>query len=148
MIILTEILPKIDNPAYFVFLAIALILPIIAVWKKQLAMKAKTWPTIAAKIENVFIDVETHGGRFRHDVTQAALAYSYTVGESFFSGEIQLQAGDRSVEKLEAELIGQQVMVHYNPRKPVVSFFLKNSVSGWSVIRDSRISFSTWIGKF
>lgn len=114
MNVLIGFFQKSTTQVFFVFAAIALILPIIAVWKKQLAMKAETWPTVAAKIENVFLDVETHGTKFRYQIMHAALAYSYSVGESFFSGEIELQAGYHSVEKLEAELIGQQVLVHYN----------------------------------
>ena len=115
------------------FLTIAVILGVVALWKRSYAMRAQAWPTIAAKIENVFLNVETHGTKIRYQITHAVLAYSYSVGESFYSGEIELQAGDRVVKKLESELVGQQVMVHYNPRRPAVSLFLKSSVKGWQV---------------
>ena len=73
-------------------------------------------------------------------MTNAVLAYSYSIGDAYYSGEIKLAADDSRVETIERELIGQQVQVHYNPKKPAKSIFLKHSVKGWAVVDDARIS--------
>jgi hypothetical protein len=66
----------------------------------------------------------------RHEVTFAALAHSYSVGESFDSGEARLMADGSEVEKLEAELICQSVAVHYNPKGPSRSMFVDDTGEG------------------
>ena len=36
----------------------------LAVWKRRLALKAETWPTVSAEIENVFLDYTGGAPRF------------------------------------------------------------------------------------
>jgi Protein of unknown function (DUF3592) len=136
----------IDKSELAIGLAIVSTLGILALWKKRFATKAEAWPTIAAKIENVFVVSSTRGVKGpRYEVTNAVLAYSYSIGGSFFSGEIKLMADDSRVETIEKELVGQQVTVHYNPKKPKKSIFLKHRVRGWSVVEDPRISVWSWL---
>jgi hypothetical protein len=115
------------------------ILGILALWKKRFAGKAEAWPTTIAKIENVFVDVSSRGPNHR-DVTHTVLAYAYSIGDSYYSGQIRLSAGEASLGSVEKELIGEQVSVHYTPDKPEMSIFLKHEVGGWPVVADRRIS--------
>ncbi len=84
------------------------------------ASTGPSWPTIAAKIENIFLDV-SRGGPNRSDVTHTVLAYSYSINDTYYSGQIRLSAGEVSLESVEKEMIGEQVSVHYNPQKPEIS---------------------------
>jgi hypothetical protein len=120
-------------------------LGILVLWKKRFATKAEAWPTITAKIENVFLDV-SRGGPNRSDVTQTVLGYSYSINDRYYSGQIRLSAGEVSLESVEKEMIGGQVLVHYNPQVPEISIFLKHEIRGWLVVADRRISIWSWLG--
>jgi len=120
-------------------LVIVGLLGIIALWKKWFASRAEAWPIIEARIENVFLDVSSRGPN-RRDVTHTVLAYAYSIGGSYYSGQIRLWAGERGLESVEKEMVGQNVSVHYNPRKPESSIFLKHKVRSWMVVADRRIS--------
>jgi hypothetical protein len=135
----------IDKTELAIGLAMVAILGMLAVWKKRFATKAEAWPTIATKIENVFLDV-SRGGPNRSDVTHTVLAYSYSINDTYYSGQIRLSAGEVSLESVEKEMIRKQVSVHYNPQKPEISIFLKHEISGWLVVADRRISIWSWLG--
>jgi hypothetical protein len=135
----------IDKSELAIGLAIVSTLGILALWKKRFATKAEAWPTIAAKIENVFLDV-SRGGPNRSDVTHTVLAYSYSLNDTYYSGQIRLSAGEVSLESVEKEMIGEQVLVHYNPQEPEISILLKHEIRGWLVVADRRISIWSWLG--
>lgn len=81
----------IDKTELAIGLAVVAILGTLALWKKRFATKAETWPIIAAKVENVFVVSSTRGVKgSRHEVSNAVLAYSYSIGGCFFSGKIKL----------------------------------------------------------
>ena len=105
----------------------------------------EAWPITEARIENVFLDVSSRGPNDR-DVTHTVLAHAYSIGGSYYSGQIRLSAGERSLELVEKEMVGQHVSIHYNPREPKTSIFLKPKVRGWLVVADRRISILSWIG--
>ena len=119
-------------------------LAFIAFLKWRFATKAADWPAIAAKIENVFVDVLARGPN-RSPTTFAVLAYEYSVGGEYYSGEIRLDAGDEAVKDAEKEFIGKELTVHYDPSKPAVSVFLKHKVRGWYVVKDRRLSLLAWL---
>ncbi len=112
----------------------------LALRKRHFASKAAEWPTVAAKIENVFLDVFSRGSD-RRDVTHTVLGFAYSVGDSYYSGQIRLSVGEVSLDSVEKEMVGKQILVHYNPEKPErTSIFLKHQVLGWLVVKDHRIS--------
>lgn len=117
----------------------------LAVWKRRLAGKAETWPTVSAEIENVFLDYTGGHTRYRVARSYAILAYAYSVDGGYYSGQIQLNAGERSLASLEKEAIGAQILVHYDSSKPEVAVFLEDEVKDWSVQRDRRISIWSWL---
>jgi hypothetical protein len=123
---------------------IAAIVGVFFFWTRRFARKAESWPTIAAKVENVFLDVSSRGPNHQ-DVTHTVLAYSYSIDGSYYSGQIRLSASEVSLESVEKEMIGQQISVHYNPRKPETSIFLKHKVRGWLVVADRRTSLWSWL---
>jgi hypothetical protein len=123
---------------------VAVALGILAVLKGRFASKAGTWPTVAAKIENVFLDV-TNRGPNHIPFTHAVLAYAYSVGDGYYSGEIRLLAGEGSLDSLDKELVGGQIAVQYDPNRPEVSVFLKHKVRGWLVVKDRRLSLWAWL---
>jgi len=133
MVSIAAVVFRIDKTNLLLVLAVVVFVATQALWKRSRIMRAKAWPNVEAKIENVFIDTETSGVKYRREETYAALAYSYSVGESFYSGEIKLLADDSKVQELEKRLIGQLVTVHYNPRNPAQSVFVHESVRGWPV---------------
>jgi hypothetical protein len=124
--------------------AIALAVGVLAVAKRRFTARAGSWPTVAAKVENVFLDVLSRGLN-RAEETHAVLAYSYSIGDAYCSREIRLWAGESSLESLDKEMVGQKVSVHYNPRKPDVSIFLGRDVKGWDVVHDRRTSVWSWL---
>jgi hypothetical protein len=134
----------VDPTILAVGLVLAAILVIVALWMKRFASRAGAWPPIDAKIENVFLDVSSRGPN-RRVVTHTVLAYGYSVGGSYYSGQIRLLAGEASLESVDKEMVGQHVSVHYNPEKPEVSIFLKHKVRGWFVAADRRISLLSWL---
>ena len=89
-------------------------LGVMARTKSKFAAKVATWPIVTAKVENAFIDVRSRGPN-QEPETHAALAYGYSVGGSYYSGEIRLWAGEGSLESLDHEVVGQDIQVHYNP---------------------------------
>jgi len=74
------------------------------------------------------------------------LAYAYSIGDSYYSGQKRLWAGQVSLESVEKEMVGQQISVHYNPEKREISIFLKHKVRGWLVVSDRRTSLWSWLG--
>jgi hypothetical protein len=119
------------------------VLALLAALKKRYAANVEEWPTMAGKIENVFLDVSSSG---RYEETHVGLGYSYSIGDEYFSGQIRLQSGESSLESAEEELIGKPVVVHYDPKKPEVSIFLEDEFQDWSVVRDRRISVWSSLG--
>ena len=107
----------------------------------RFAAKAAKWPSVRSRIENVFLDV----GNNRRDIPHAVLAYSYAIGDSYYSGEIRLWAGGQNVEDLEKTIIGQPISIQYNPQHPEISIFLKHKVRGWDVVKDERLSVWSWL---
>lgn len=114
---------------------------ILAMLKQRLAGKVGTWPTVSAEIENVFLDYT--GGKFPR--SYAVLAYAYSVSGGYYSGQIQLEVGERRLASLEKDAIGDQILVHYDPEKPEASIFLEDEVKDWPVRRDRRISIWSWL---
>jgi hypothetical protein len=129
----------------FVAFAAATALGLLAVLKRRFAVRAATWPTVRAKIENIFLDAPNS---FGNPVTNAVLAYSYSVRDSVYSGQITLSAGESSLESLREEMIGQQISVQYDPRRPEVSIFTRHKVRGWLVESDRRLSVRTSIERW
>jgi hypothetical protein len=117
---------------------------IAALMKRRFAAKAEMWPTITAKIENVFVDVLNQGPN-RIPMTHAVVAYAYSVRDSAYSGEIRLRVGEAAVDVLNKELVGQSLSIQYNPEKPEISIFLTHKLRGWSVVKDRRLSLAAWI---
>jgi hypothetical protein len=124
-------------------LFVVAVLAVIALLKRRFASAATAWPTVPAKIENVFLDGSSRGPN-RNPETHAVLAYAYSVSESCYSGEVRLWASGLSLDLLERELIGQQITIQYNPRNPQVSIFLKHKIRGWLVVKDRRLSLLAW----
>jgi Protein of unknown function (DUF3592) len=125
------LLAHLDKTELAVGLSIVATLGAFALWKKWFAGRAKKWPVVAARIENVFIVSSTRGiSAPRYERTNAVLAYSYSIGDAFYSGEIKLTANDTKMETIEKELVGQQLGVHYNPKNPRKSIFLKGHSKG------------------
>jgi hypothetical protein len=122
----------------------ASVIGVVALLKSRFAAKADRWPTVAGRIENVFVDVLNQGPN-RIPRTHAVLAYAYTVGDSVYSGEIRLRVGEAAVDDLDKELVGQSLLIQYNPEKPEVSIFLKHKFRGWLVVKDRRLSLGAWI---
>jgi Protein of unknown function (DUF3592) len=125
-------------------LTAAAVIGVVVLLKKRFAARANTWPTVTARIENVFVD-ELNKGPNRIPITHAVLAYAYSVGNSMYSGEIRLRASEAVVDVLDKELVGQALSIQYDPAKPEVSIFLKHKLRGWLVVKDSRLSLSAWI---
>jgi Protein of unknown function (DUF3592) len=134
----------IDRTDLVLGISIGAIVGVFFFWTRRFTRKAETWPTIPAKVENVFLDVSSRGPNHT-DVTHTVLAYSYSVGGSYYSGQIRLSEGEVSLESVEKEMVGQQISVHYNPRKPETSIFLKHKVRGWLVVADRRTSLWSWL---
>lgn len=142
---LVGLLAHIDKTELAVGLFVVAALGALALWKNWFASRAEAWPIIEARIENVFLDASSRGPN-RRDVTHTVLAYAYSIGGSYYSGQIRLWAGERSLESAEQEMVGQHVSVPYNPRRPETSIFLKHKVRGWMVVADRRISVWSWMG--
>src|SRR5882672_10722869 len=115
----------------------AAVIGVAALLKRRFAAKANAWPTVMARIENVFVDVLNRGPN-RIPRAHAVLAYAYSVGDSVYSGEIRLQVGEAAVDGLEKELVGQSLSIQYDPEEPAVSVFLKHKLRGRLVVRDRR----------
>ena len=128
---------------FYLGLFVLAVVTVIALLKRKFASAAATWPVVIAKIENVFLDSSSRGPN-RNAETHVVLAYSYSVGESCYSGEVRLWASESSLESVERELIGQQITVRYNPLKPQVAIFLKHKLRGWLVVQDRRLSLCGW----
>jgi len=135
----------IDKTTLMIGFVVAGSLGIIALWKRWFASKAERWPLIDARIENVFLDVSSRGPNHR-DVTHTVLAYAYSIGGSYYSGQIRLWAPESNLELVGKEMVGQHVSIHYDPQKPESSIFLKHKVRGWQVVADRRISIWSWMG--
>jgi len=133
----------VDKTLVTVGLVIAAAVGIASLWVKRFASKAEAWPTITAKIENVFLDSSSRGPN-RQPETHAVLAYSYSIGDGYFSGQIRLLAGERSLESLEKGMIGQQISVHYDPESPTTSIYLEDYVKNRPVMKDRRTSVWSW----
>jgi hypothetical protein len=135
--------------AHRVSVFIALMVPLaVAVWallKSRFAAKTAGWPTVWAKIENVFVDVSNSLDRLPN--TRAVLAYSYFVNGSCHSGQIRLVAGESSLEILKQELVGPQISVRRDPSRPEVSIFQGDEIQGWDVEKDPRLSVWTSVGR-
>jgi hypothetical protein len=129
----------------FAVFAAATALGLLAVLKRRFAVRAATWPAVRAKIENVFLDASNSHG---NPVSNAVLAYSYSVRDSFYSGQITLSAGESSLVSVREGMIGQQISVQYDPGRPEVSIFTKHKVRGWLVERDRRLSLWTSIERW
>ena len=126
------------------FAVIFAILAIVALWKKAFAMRARDWPTISAKIESVFVFATQ---RRYGEVTHSVLGYSYCVAGDYYSGEIHLEAGGQKMHEIEANLVGKEISVHFNPAKPEVSVYLDDSVGDWLTMDDPRTSLSSWLDR-
>lgn len=125
-------------------LVIAVLLGVIALIRRGFAAKVATWPAVKARVENFFLDVTNRGiNRIPH--THAVLAYGYSVADVYYSGEIRLWSGESSIEALEKEIIGKEISMQYNPRRPEVSIFTKHKVRGWDVVKDRRLSLYAWL---
>jgi hypothetical protein len=120
-----------------------LILSAMLVVKGRFAAKASAWPKTSAKVENVFLDTLSRGPN-RTPETHAVLAYSYSINDAYYSGEIRLWAGERSLETVENKLLGQEIFVHYDPKRPEASIFLESDVHDWAVVKDRRLSLWAW----
>jgi hypothetical protein len=72
------------------------------------------------------------------------LAYAYSVGDGYYSGEIRLHAGEASLDSLDKELVGAQITVQYDPERPEISVFLVDEVSRRPVVKDRRLSLWAW----
>ena len=128
----------VDKTILEVGLIIVTALALLALWKSRFASQAETWPTTTARIENVFLSVNSRGPN-RNDIVHVVLAYAYSIKGSYYSGQIKLDAGEPSLESVQKEMIGQSVPVHCKPSKPEVSIFLNHKVRGWMVVPDRRI---------
>jgi hypothetical protein len=104
---LVGLLAQIDRTELAVGLSVVAALGAFALWKKWFAAQAEAWPIVAARVENIFVVSSTRGIKARYEVTNAVLAYSYSIGDAFYSGEIKLTANDTKVETIEKELVGQ-----------------------------------------
>jgi hypothetical protein len=135
----------IDRSELVIVLAVVAILGILVLRKTWFASTAKMWPVIEARIENVFLDVSSRGPN-RVEQTHTVLAYAYAIGDSYYSGQITLSASQVSLESVEKEMVGRQISVHYNPKKPEISIFLKREVLGRLVVTDRRLSLWSWLG--
>jgi hypothetical protein len=135
----------IDRTELAIGLVVVAIVGIIVLRKKWFATKAETWPMIEARVENVFLDLSTRGPS-RVEQTHTVLAYAYSIGDSYYSGQIRLWAGQVSLDSVEKEMVSLQISVHYNPEKPEISIYLKHKVSGWLVVADRRTSLWSWLG--
>jgi hypothetical protein len=80
----------------------------------------------------------------KFDVTHTVLAYAYSIGDSYYSGQIRLDASEGSMESVEKEMVGHKLSIHYNPTKPEISIFLKHKVRGRLVVPDRRTSLWSW----
>ena len=85
----------------------AALLGVFALFKRGFAAKVATWPTVKAKIGNVFLDITNRGINWIPR-THSALAYAYSVANVYYSGEIRLWFGESRVEALEKEIIGKE----------------------------------------
>jgi hypothetical protein len=135
----------VDKTELAIGLVVVAILGILVLWKNWFATKAKTWPVIEARIENVLLDVSSRGPN-RVDRTHTVLAYAYSIRDSYYSGQIRLWVGQVSLESVEKEMVGEQISVHYNPQKPEISIFLEREVLGRLVVTDRRLSLWSWLG--
>jgi hypothetical protein len=135
----------IDRTELVIGLVLVTILGLLLLSKKRFAAKAETWPVTEARVENVFLDVSSRGPN-RVEQTHTVLAYAYAIGDSYYSGQITLWAGQVSLESVEKEMVGRQISVHYNPEKPEISIFLKREVLGRLVVTDRRLSLWSWLG--
>jgi hypothetical protein len=123
---------------------VAVVIGIAVLPKRRFAAKVEKWPSVTAKIENVFVDVLNQGPN-RIPRSHAVLAYAYSVRDSVYSGAIRLQVGEAAVDDLNKELVGQSLSIQYNPQKPEASIFLKHKLRGWLVVKDRRLSLAAWI---
>ncbi len=100
----------------YMCLAAAAVLVFLALLKWRFAAKAARWPAVTARIENVLVDVLSSGPN-RSPTTLAVLAYEYSVGGEYYSGEIRLEASEEAAENAERDLIGKGLTVHYDPHE-------------------------------
>ena len=135
---------RVDKAEVAVGVAIVGALGMVALWKKRFLNQSESWPTTAARVENVFLEVSSRG-RNRREVTHTVLAYAYSISGSYYSGQIRLLADEGSLESVEKEMVGQHVLVDYNSKKPEISIFLKHKVRGWLVVADRRVSIWSWL---
>lgn len=96
---------------------------------------AQAWPTVTARIENVFLEVASRGPNHR-DVTQVILADGYQWGDSFYSGEVRLRQA--SLPSASGKLIGKRCFRALPPGEAGVILILGQgsarpvSHEGWS----------------
>jgi len=128
-------------PTVVVILFWLAVLGVMQIWKKKFFRKASKWPSVPARIENVFVEGSDPGLRGRN-VPHLVLAYSYSVGGSFYSGQIRLEVWEGDLDDITKSVVGKQISVQYDPRKPGDSVFLKHKVRGRYVVPDQRTSVS------
>jgi hypothetical protein len=122
--------------------------------RRVFEQRAESWPTIIAKIENVYVDYlprEVRSRRLRDYGAQKSnvvLAYSYSVADTYYSGKIRLDADEPYISKIEKELVGTQINIRYNPDKSEESIFLDETIQDWSVVGDYRSKPWTWLANY
>jgi hypothetical protein len=127
----------IDRIELAIGLVVVAILGVLVFSKKRFTAKSETWPVIEARVENVFLDVSTRGPN-RVEQTHTVLAYAYSIGGSYYSGQTRLWAGQVSLESVEKEMVGQRIPVHYNPEKPEISIFLNQVIEDKGTFRPTQ----------
>jgi hypothetical protein len=122
----------------------ALVVAAIAILMRWFTASAEAWPTVSAKIENVFLDTSAELPNQRQRI-YIVLAYGYSISDEYYSGQITLWASPSSLEKVQKHLVGRNIAVHYRPKRPNVSIFLGREVGNYDVIADRRISVLSWL---
>src|SRR5215471_7597185 len=88
--------------------------------------KAKTWPLISGRVEDISVEERVAGRSFR-TFYQAELSYSYEVAGEFYSGSFSppmFEFEEESHRFAQHFQTGRNVKLHYNPTHPGESVLL------------------------
>jgi hypothetical protein len=97
---------------------------------------SKNWPTTAATIDSGFVENRGPFSRIPSILKNVDFTYSYCVGGLKYSGQFFLLVTSKTAgEKLRQELVGRNVLVKYDDRKPGVALLIDQELAGKRVMQ-------------
>jgi hypothetical protein len=103
---------------------------------------SKNWPTTAATIDNGIVGFQGPLSGLPRILYRVHFSYSYCVGELKHNGRFFLLVNSKNAgEELRRELLGRNVLVKYDDRKPGVALLIDQELLGKRVMQGPSWSY-------